>query len=53
MMRHSALGYRSPLEFERLHARPVDALQATTGPLDPTLLVATHRPQATTTMSMS
>ena len=41
--RHSALGYRSPLEFERLHAGPVggarrvDALQATTSPLDPTL----------------
>ena len=32
--RHSALGYRSPLEFERLHAGPVDALQATTSPLD-------------------
>ena len=50
--RHSALGYRSPLEFERLHqagsvddsvdgsvdgARPVDALRATTSPLDPAL----------------
>ena len=41
--RHSALGYRSPLEFERLHpgpvdgARPVDALRAPTSPLDPAL----------------
>ncbi len=42
--RHSALGYRLPLEFERLHAGPVDALQATTGPLDPTLRVGPTPP---------
>ena len=41
--RHSALGYRSPLEFERLHAgpvdgvRPVDTLQVPTSPLDAAL----------------
>ncbi len=50
--RHSALGYRSPLEFERLHqagavdgARPVDALRAPTSPLDPALARDPHRPQ--------
>ena len=57
--RHSALGYRSPLEFERLHAGPVDsvrpvgALQATTSTLAPRGARAPHRPQATTTMSIS
>ena len=47
--RHSALGYRSPLEFERLHqagavdgARPVDALRAPTSPLDPALRTGIH-----------
>ena len=42
--RHSALGYLSPLDFERLHEtvpvdvdRPVDALRAPTSPLDPAL----------------
>ena len=40
--RHSALGYLSPLAFERLHAagpvdveRPVEALQAPTNPFEP------------------
>ena len=34
--RHSALGYVSPLEFERLHAAgPVDAFQAPTSLLEP------------------
>ena len=44
--RHSALGYLSPLEFDRLHVgpvdgtRPVDALRAPTSPLDPALPAA-------------
>ena len=48
--RHSALGYRSPLEFERLHAgpvdgaRPVDALRAPTSPLDPALRTGSTPP---------
>ena len=48
--RHSVLGYRSPLEFERLHAgpvdgaRPVDALRAPTSPLDPALRAASTPP---------
>ncbi len=48
--RHSALGYRSPLEFERLHpgpvdgARPVDALRAPTSPLDPALRAGSTPP---------
>ena len=40
--RHSALGYLSPLAFERLQAagpvdveRPVEALQASTNPVEP------------------
>ena len=49
--RHSALSYRSPLEFERLHqafpvdgARPVDALRAPTCPLDPALRAGSTPP---------
>ena len=48
--RHSALGYRSPLEFERLHAspvdgvRPVDTLQVPTSPLDPALRAGSTPP---------
>ncbi len=57
--RHSALGYRSPLEFERFHeagpvdesvdksvdgARPVDALRAPTSPLDPALRAGSTPP---------
>ena len=48
--RHSALGYRSPVEFERLHvdpvdgARPVDALRAPTSPLDPALRAGSTPP---------
>ena len=48
--RHSALGYRSPLEFERLRARPVDgarpvdALRAPTSPLDPALRASSTPP---------
>ena len=47
--RHSALGYVPPLEFERLHAaepvdgaRPVEALQAPTSPVEHGLPVTTH-----------
>ena len=46
--RHSALGYASPLEFERLHAavpvdgaRPVEALQAPTSQVEIGLPVTT------------
>ena len=46
LRRHFALGYVSPLEFERLHAidpvdveRPVEGLQASTSPLEPGLPV--------------
>ena len=45
-----ALGYRSPLEFERLHAspvdgvRPVDTLQVPTSPLDPALRAGSTPP---------
>ena len=49
--RHSSLGYRSPLEFERLQqagavdgARPVDALRAPTSPLDPALRTGSTPP---------
>ena len=48
--RHSALGYRSPLEFEHLHAapvdgaQPVDALRAPTSPLDPALRAGSTPP---------
>ena len=50
--RYSALGYRSPLEFELLDVGPVDAIQAITSPLDPTLRAGPTPPQATTPMSM-
>ena len=46
-----ARGYRSPLDFERLHradpvdgARPVDALRAPTSPLDPVLRAGSTPP---------
>ncbi len=45
-----ALGYRSPLEFERLHVgpvdgvRPVDTLQVPTSPLDPALRAGSTPP---------
>ena len=48
--RHSALGYKSPLAFERLHAipvdgvRPVDTLQVPTSPLDPALRTGSTPP---------
>ena len=53
--RHSALSYRSPLEFERFHqadpvdgARPVDALRAPQVRWIPRCARAPHRPRGTT-----
>ena len=66
--RHSALGYRSPLEFERLHeagpvdesvdtsvdgARPVDALRAPTSPLDPALRAGSTPPTEINVLDVS